>query len=141
DDALDRSGFASVRSAARADIDVEARVEVTQERVDRQFQTTFAVRSYAIEVTAETTRTNEAVSMPSATTLSFDPQFGAERAAEKANAAVGAPRGSMAMAGGSASCSGNSAGPGSSRSSAASARSDPARQAGWMVADMTRRGT
>jgi tRNA U38,U39,U40 pseudouridine synthase TruA len=83
DDALEKAGFSSVRSAARADIGVSARAEVTQERVDQQFKTSFAVRSYAIDLTAETTRSGEAVSMPGATTLSFDPQFGAERAAEK----------------------------------------------------------
>jgi hypothetical protein len=81
--------LSSVRNAARANITVLTRVEVLQQRVDRQFQTTFAVRNYSIEVSAETTSTNEAVTMPPTTTLSFDPQFGSERAAEKARLIAG----------------------------------------------------
>jgi hypothetical protein len=89
DEAIDKGGLSSVRNAARANITVLTRVEVLQQRVDRQFQTTFAVRNYSIEVSAETTSTNEAVTMPPTTTLSFDPQFGSERAAEKARLIAG----------------------------------------------------
>jgi hypothetical protein len=89
DEALEKAGLASVRSAARADVDVAARVEGTQEKVSQQFGTTFAVRTYSIEVTAEATKTSEAVSMPASTTLSFDPQFGSERAVEKARLVAG----------------------------------------------------
>ncbi len=89
DEAIEKGGLSSVRNAARANITVLTRVEVLQQRVDRQFQTTFAVRNYSIEVSAETTFTNEAVTMPPTTTLSFDPQFGSERAAEKARLIAG----------------------------------------------------
>jgi serine/threonine-protein kinase len=89
DEAIEKGGLSSVRNAARANITVLTRVEVLQQRVDRQFQTTFAVRNYSIEVSAETTFTNEAVTMPPTTTLSFDPQFGSERAAEKARLVAG----------------------------------------------------
>ena len=89
DEAIEKGGLSSVRNAARANITVLTRVEILQQRVDRQFQTTFAVRNYSIEVSAETTFTNEAVTMPPTTTLSFDPQFGSERAAEKARLVAG----------------------------------------------------
>ena len=55
-----------------------------QEKVSRDFGTTFAVRSYSIEISAEARRTSEAVSMPASTTLSFDPTYGSERLTEKA---------------------------------------------------------
>ena len=83
DEALEKAGLTTLRSAARADINVGATVEGVQERVGQQFNTTFAVRTYSIQVIGEA-RTSEAVPMPSPTTLSFDPQFGSERAAEKA---------------------------------------------------------
>ena len=89
DEAIEKGGLSSVRNAARANITVLTRVEILQQRVDRQFQTTFAVRNYSIEVSAETTFANEAVTMPPTTTLSFDPQFGSERAAEKARLVAG----------------------------------------------------
>ena len=84
EDAIGKAGLASVRTPARADIGVDARVEIVQERVDQQFRTTFAVRNYSIDVTAEAVKTSETVGMPAPATLSFDPQYGGERAAEKA---------------------------------------------------------
>jgi hypothetical protein len=84
DEALDNGGLSAVRQAPRADIDVAATVEGVQETVSNQFQTTFAVRTYSIDVVAETIRTGEAVSMPSPSNLSFDPQFGSARIAERA---------------------------------------------------------
>jgi serine/threonine protein kinase len=89
DEALEKGGLSSVRNAARANIAISSRVEILQQRVDRQFQTTFAVRNYSIEVSAETTSTSETVTMPPTTTLSFDPQFGSERSAEKARLVAG----------------------------------------------------
>jgi serine/threonine-protein kinase len=84
DEALDGGGLSAVRNAARADIDVGATVEGVQQTVSQQFQTTFAVRTYGIEVSAETTRASEAVPMPPPSNLSFDPQFGSARIAERA---------------------------------------------------------
>ena len=83
-DALEKAGMINVRGAARADIVIEATIAVLQERVDNQFGTTFAVRNYSIEVSGEVPRTSEVVPMPASTTVSFDPQFGAERGVEKA---------------------------------------------------------
>jgi hypothetical protein len=73
----------SVRAAARADIDVAATVEGLQQTVSQQFQTTFAVRTYSIDLSAETTRTSEGVPMPPPSNLSFDPQFGSARVTER----------------------------------------------------------
>jgi serine/threonine-protein kinase len=84
DDALEKAGLSSVRTAARADIDVSAEADVVQENTNRQFGTTFAVRNYSIDVSGETTHTNEVVSMPAPTSVSFDASFGSERAVEKA---------------------------------------------------------
>jgi len=81
-DALEKAGYSNVSTAARADISVTARADVVQERVDRQFQTTFAVRNYSIDVSGEA-RTGDVVSMPPPSTVSFDPQVGAERANER----------------------------------------------------------
>ena len=84
DDALEKSGLSSVRSAQRADVDVGARVNALQQKVTQEFSTMLAVRTYSIELEAETTRTSERVAMPPPATLNFDPQFGSERVVEKA---------------------------------------------------------
>jgi serine/threonine protein kinase len=84
DEALEKAGLPSVRRVNGADVDVAARVDVVQQKVDRQFGTTFAVRTYSIELDGETTKTGEAVSMPGVENLSFDQQFGSERANERA---------------------------------------------------------
>jgi hypothetical protein len=84
DEALGGAGLTIVRRANAADIDVEAQVEVLQQNVDRQFGTTFAVRTYSIVLNGETTKTSEVVSMPSVDNLSFDQRVGSERANERA---------------------------------------------------------
>ena len=84
DDELEKARFTSVRNAARADIGISARVAGVEGRVTPQFETTFAVRTYSIALSAEATQTSEAVSMPPPTTVSYDPSFGSERVAEKA---------------------------------------------------------
>jgi hypothetical protein len=84
DDELEKARFTSVRNAARADIGISARVAGVEGRVSQQFDTTFAVRTYSIALTAEATRTSEAVSMPPPTTVSYDPSFGSDRVPEKA---------------------------------------------------------
>jgi hypothetical protein len=86
DEALEKAGLSSVRNAGRADIDVAADVQVVQERLTQQFGTTFAVRNYSIDVSGETTKTSETVSMPGPSTVSFDAQFGSQRAVEKSRA-------------------------------------------------------
>jgi hypothetical protein len=84
DEALGGAGLTIVRRPTGADIDVEAQVEVLQQNVDRQFGTTFAVRTYSIVLNGETTKTGEVVSMPSVENLSFDQRVGSERANERA---------------------------------------------------------
>jgi len=83
DEALEKAGLRSVRNAQRADIGVTASVNRLGPQAAQQFGTTFAVQTYSIDLAAEATRTSEAVSMPPSTTLSYDPQFGSERAMEK----------------------------------------------------------
>jgi tRNA A-37 threonylcarbamoyl transferase component Bud32 len=84
DDELQKARLTSVRNAARADIGISARVAGVEGRVTQQFETTFAVRTYSISLSAEATRTSESVSMPPPATVSYDPSFGSERVAEKA---------------------------------------------------------
>jgi len=73
-----------VRDPSRADVAIEANVAPVENRVSNDFGTTFAVRTYSIDVSGEATKLGDAVSMPSSTTLSYDPKFGAERVNEKA---------------------------------------------------------
>ena len=89
DDELQKARLPSVRNAARADIGISARAAGVDGRAAPQFQTTFAVRTYSIELTAEAIRTSEAVPMPGPTTLSYDPTYGSERVAEKARLLAG----------------------------------------------------
>jgi len=89
DDALDKAGLRSVRNAGKADVGVAARVTALDRHTGRQFETAFAVQSYSIDLTAETTGTSEAVSMPPSTALSYDPRFGSERVMEKARLVAG----------------------------------------------------
>lgn len=84
DEALDKGGFRSVRSAERADITVGAAATPVQERVSQQFGTPMATRTYSIEVSGEARHTDDAIRMPAASTVSFDPTFGRERLDEKA---------------------------------------------------------
>ena len=84
DEALAGAGLTSIRRANAADIDVEAEVEVLQQNVDRQFGTTFAVRTYSIVLSGDATKTGEVISMPRVENLSFDPRVGSERANERA---------------------------------------------------------
>jgi len=83
-DALEKAGFRSVVSADRADISITAAAQPVDEKVTRQFSTTFATRTYSIELNGEAPHLGDAVSMPGASTVSFDPSFGRERLDEKA---------------------------------------------------------
>jgi hypothetical protein len=82
--AFEKSGLRSVNAAARADIAIGATAAALQEKVDRQFDTTFATRTYSIELTGEAPRTGDDVVMPGASTVSFDASMGRERLEEKA---------------------------------------------------------
>ena len=85
DEALEKGGFRSVRSADRADISVGATATAIQERAAAQVgTTTLTARTYSIEVSGESRRSDDAIRMPAATSVSFDPTFGRERLDEKA---------------------------------------------------------
>lgn len=57
---------------------------MVDERVDRQFGTTFAVRTYSIDLTGEASRWRESVPMPAPRAVSFDARFGPDRLSEAA---------------------------------------------------------
>jgi rRNA maturation protein Nop10 len=80
-DSLERNNLPAVRDAGRALILLSATVEVLQEGVNRDFGTTFATRTYSVEVTGES-KDGRAISMPGPRTFSFDAQFGRERLEE-----------------------------------------------------------
>jgi len=84
DQALERESLPSVRNAARAEIVMEADVSVVDERVDRQFGTTFAVRTYSVALSGEGVRSGQSVPMPAPSSFSFDARFGRDRLAENA---------------------------------------------------------
>lgn len=60
-----------------------------EERVSQQFGTTFAVRTYSIELDGEAPKLGESVAMPPATTVSYDQSVGRERLNEKARLVAG----------------------------------------------------
>src|SRR5262249_22870443 len=84
DEALDKAGLRSVRNATKSDVAVDARVTALGGAATQSFGATLEVQSYSIELTAEATASAEAVSMPPAATVSYDPRFGSERVTEKA---------------------------------------------------------
>ncbi len=81
-----RNGLTLVR--ANADIAIAAKVDLLEERVDRQFGTTMAVRSYSIDLEGDATKFNESVPMPPAQNVTADSRFGAERFAEAGRVAA-----------------------------------------------------
>jgi hypothetical protein len=83
-EAVAKAGLTSVRRPERADLEVDADVSVLQEKVSRQFGTTFSVRTFSIELSAEKMKTSEIVPMPAVDTFSFDAQFGSQRARDRA---------------------------------------------------------
>ncbi len=80
---LEKGEMPFARDAARANVLLSASVEVLQDRVSRDFGTTFATRTYSVEVSAET-KDGQPISMPAPKTFSFDAQFGRERLEENA---------------------------------------------------------
>ena len=60
-----------------------------QEKVNQQFGQTFATRTYQIELSGEAPKLGDAVSMPPATTVSFDASVGRERLEEKSRLVAG----------------------------------------------------
>lgn len=88
-DALDKAGMTSIRNAARADIEVDADAGVVDGKVTQQFGQTFAVRNYTVQFDGEAPQTGETVPMPSPASMSFDAQYGSERAAERSRVIAG----------------------------------------------------
>jgi hypothetical protein len=82
-DALDKAGFRLVTTPDRADIVVGAIADVVDEKASRQFGQNFNTRTYHIELSGEAPKLGDAVSMPPAATVSFDPTVGRERLEEK----------------------------------------------------------
>ncbi len=85
DQALERESLPGVRDPDRAEILIEANVSVVEDRVDRQFGTTFAVRTYSVDLAGEARRSRESVPMPAPRSFSFDARFGRDRLAENAH--------------------------------------------------------
>jgi eukaryotic-like serine/threonine-protein kinase len=79
--AFEKAGLPMTRTQGQADVVVQAEVSLVEERFDQQFGTTFAVRTYSIDVEAEAPRLG-VVSMPPPRTLSFDARFGQQRVLE-----------------------------------------------------------
>jgi hypothetical protein len=77
--AFDAQSIVSVQDPGKADILVEARVEVVSERTEQMFGTTFVTRTYSVELTGETRGSSQTVPMPATTTFSFDARVGQER--------------------------------------------------------------
>jgi hypothetical protein len=82
-EAFDKAGFRTVTTVDRADIAVGAVAAPLEEKVTRQFGTTFATRTFSIELSGEAPKLGDTVSMPPATTVSFDASVGRERLEEK----------------------------------------------------------
>ena len=80
---LEKGNMPFARDPARANVLLSANVEVLQDRVSRDFGTTFATRTYSVEMSAES-KDGQPISMPAPKTFSFDAQFGRERLEENA---------------------------------------------------------
>jgi len=85
-DALQGDGLPIVNDPARADVEVTATVAILDETVTESFGTTFATRTYSIELTGDSH--GDMVAMPAAQTFSFDARFGRPRAEERARLAA-----------------------------------------------------
>lgn len=81
-DAATRDQMTLAGSAGRADVVLSVGVEILEERVTRNFGTTFVTRSYSAQVEGDAK--GAAMPMPAGRTFSFDATVGRERAAENA---------------------------------------------------------
>jgi serine/threonine-protein kinase len=88
-EALEKAGFRTVTSVDRADIAVGAVAAPLQDKVSQQFGQTFLTRTYSIELSGEAPKLGDAVSMPPATSVSFDAAVGRERLEEKSRLVAG----------------------------------------------------
>ena len=65
-----------------------AEAAIVDERQQTQFGTNFVVRTYSIDISAESTRFNQDVPMPATRTFTADTGVGRERLAENARVAA-----------------------------------------------------
>jgi hypothetical protein len=82
--ALEAQSIVAVQDPGRADILVEATVDIVSERVEQMFGTTFVTRTYSVELSGESRRSSQVVPMPAATSFSFDDRVGQEKLAGQA---------------------------------------------------------
>jgi serine/threonine protein kinase len=87
-DALERNNMTAVRNPARALLIVTAMASVVQERVNNDFGTPLATRTFSVDLSAET-RDGEVVGMPPSRTFSYDAQYGKDRLDENARLIAG----------------------------------------------------
>jgi hypothetical protein len=90
DQALAKDSLPNVRDAARAEIVINARVTLVDQRSEQQFGTTFVVKTYAIELDGEARGSGDVVPMPAQSTVSFDARVGRERLDEHARVVAAA---------------------------------------------------
>jgi hypothetical protein len=77
--AMEAQSITVVGNAAKADILIEARVEVVNEQTQQMFGTTFVTRTYSVELSGESQRDGRSVPMPPMKTFSFDSRVGQEK--------------------------------------------------------------
>ena len=77
--AMEAPSITVVSNAAKADILVEARVEVVSGQTQQMFGTTFVIRTYSVELSGESARDGRSVPMPPMKTFSFDSRVGQEK--------------------------------------------------------------
>jgi serine/threonine protein kinase len=85
----EREGFVMTRGSNKAvEFVVTAEVAIVDERQQTQFGTNFVVRTYSIDISAESTRFDQDVPMPATKTFTADTGVGRERLAENARVAA-----------------------------------------------------
>jgi hypothetical protein len=85
----EREGLVMTRASNKAvEIVLTAEAAIVDERQQRSFGTNFAVRTYSIDISAESTRFNQDVPMPASRTFTADAGVGRERIAENARVAA-----------------------------------------------------
>ena len=81
----EREGLVMTRGSNKAvEFLLTAEVAIVDERQQQQFGTNFVVKTYSIDISAESTRFNQDVPMPASKTFSADTRVGRERLAENA---------------------------------------------------------
>jgi serine/threonine protein kinase len=85
----EREGFVMTRASNKAvEFVVTAQVAIVDESQQQQFGTTFFVRTYSIDISAESIRFNQDVPMAASKTFTADARAGRERLAENARLAA-----------------------------------------------------